>query len=293
MTDNQTGAIPILSEIGLGDHIERFTLDRSVYVNDVYRLTGIQSPIDRTKIIFSDDLEVIHHDVFSGIERFLPSSIRIPLSVVLIEADAFFGLDPFLEVIHDEPSNLMIEEHAFHPDDDANARFHELEGVLVFQRLEIDIDFLIPTIRHYQDEAMDLYLGKTVEDHERVYAYDVTDELIGSYDKDNFYDSAGSIVTSGDDYERLVYLSALFHSSRYYVIEYRQNLKIRVIGDTEEERVEISSFTTTFHLVDNRTIIEAKGFDEEGAYVARGTRVIEYEAFDRDDYGKPSNPVFP
>ncbi|MCF7932801.1 MAG: hypothetical protein K9K93_06495 [Acholeplasmataceae bacterium] len=292
LVDSESGLVQTMDRLGLGDHARMFGLDQAVYINDVYRLTTIESPIDSSKIIFCDDIEVIHPYAFNGIEMFLPDVLRLPLSVKLIEQGSFDSLDPFIKIIHDLPESLVIETNAFHIDDVRNSAYKDLEGVVTFQRLEIIIDFFYPVFSYFRDHERSQYLGKLVLEGDLSHIYGSDDSLIGSFDEIGYYDSRGQNIQAGETYEQLVYLRMLFSSSRFYTVDYDQNLTVRLSGDTEQEPVVISTFTTVFHMMDHLTIIEVKGFDDQGIYIARGTRVMDFRLFDNEDV-RPSDPVFP
>ncbi len=79
----------VLDKYGLGEHVEKFSPDNTLYINDFYDVTESVDTVDN--VIFSDGIETIPGGALSTVTQ-TPNEIKLPHSVTYIEKDAFSNL---------------------------------------------------------------------------------------------------------------------------------------------------------------------------------------------------------
>lgn len=210
----------LLEDYDLGEHVEQFNPDNTLYVNDYYSLTRIGSigdglnPLEH--IIFSDFIEVFPSGALNNLkEDNLPETITLPRSIVYIERDAFIlsykeyseveEIDIYVrrpagvEVVL-KSSSVGIEAGAFHEDDTANAQLKSRETDISLFDINFSIEFRSPTTYFYNEGLIEgdpnTYVGKRL-----------TSNSTGEVDDDSFVNAewiaSETTVTTCRNYDYL------------------------------------------------------------------------------------------
>jgi len=275
LTDETSGAIAVLSKFGLGTHAKRFTLDQTLYINDFFGLSEAEDPLSSHHIIFSDHIEIIPSEAILGVGHLLPSELRLPMSVRIIERQAFVTLSPITKIVYDNIDELQLEQDVFHHTNVLNDELKEREGTFQLEQLIIRFDCVISVTKYYSGINGDHYVGKVErETKDRYNYYNEEDVFIGSYDGFDYYDDKGNHVRFGQVYESLVLIKSLFQSATYYETRYNQNLQILTQTQSTEHDLEMHEIETKYRIFDGSILIEVKGYDEYGNLFARGKLLV-------------------
>jgi hypothetical protein len=279
LTDENTGAIAILAKYGLNHHANKFALDQTLFINDFQGLTKAMNSLSSNNILFSDAIEIIPSDAILGVGHLLPEELRIPMSIRIIERQAFMTLSPNTKIIYDNLANIRLERNVFHHTNMRNQELKLLEGTIELNQLIISFNCTISTTKYFSGLQGNFYIGKVErKTNEKYDYYNVNDVFIGSYDGVKYYDPDANSIQSGEVYEDLVLIRSLFQSATFYETKYNQNIDITMRVRNTEYNLEIHEISTTYHIIKGSTHIEVKGYDEYGNLFAKGKLVVLEEA---------------
>jgi prepilin-type N-terminal cleavage/methylation domain-containing protein len=128
-----------------------FNPDDTLFINDFFGFTS-SGNLDVETIIFSDFIESIPGAALASVTD-VPTVIRLPVSVTVIEEGAFHTLPLGTQLIYDDISRIRVEERAFNPDDTLNGALIAKEGSVVIRELQTIFRYDKVTTKYYSHDV--------------------------------------------------------------------------------------------------------------------------------------------
>lgn len=87
-------------------YLKDYDPDTTLYINDLF---GISDTTDGTvsSVVFADDIRSIPSNMALNV-RFLPSEIKLPVSVTVIEGGAFANITSYTKINYSKTNNLLV-----------------------------------------------------------------------------------------------------------------------------------------------------------------------------------------
>lgn len=264
-------AARVLAEYELNNHGALFELNKAIYVSDFFVLTHVDQPVTSHQVIFSEEIVSVPQEAFNTKGAWLPEKIRLPISVKVIEREAFTGLSGDTKIIHDAMENLLIEQGAFHPEDEMNQALRDREGTITIETIQVRMIEIMPETRFYQDDEKTQYLGRIVRDNQSKYFYyDEEDNRVGGHDGINYYSPNGEIVESGIYYQAIVELISLFNAARNQTTVFNQTVHLTLSDGRSLNEAGIKRLTTEYHYLPTETRVTVIAYDIHQNFMAKG-----------------------
>jgi prepilin-type N-terminal cleavage/methylation domain-containing protein len=250
-------AVSALVDYGtIQTHVDTFHPDDTLFINDFFGLTSSGNE-DVTKVIFADGIEAIPGAALASVTT-LPSEIKLPISVSVIEQGAFTQMTSDTKIEYRDLSVIQVESDAFRADDVLNLSLREKEGTVQLEDLEFIITYS--------------------NDIERLYIYPTQEFVATRIDNDGtytYYDVEGSTVTVESEIE---ILRQKFEDLSYddgtgvvsYMVVSNKEANIRLALDVDSGEP-VYGFHMTFREHNGLLIAEAKAYNQNGQLFARGT----------------------
>ncbi len=211
-----------------------FNPDDTLFINDFFGLSTSDDEV--AKVVFADGIEAIPGSALSGVTQ-LPSSVRIPVSVTVIETGAFTSLVSQTRMSFDSAERIRVESDAFHPADTLNSVLRAKEGSTNLYEIKMNTATVATTTSVYnQDGENDSFLGYyqttttygQIEEASHIHFLNGhANGTSGSYalsewntyvaNGDSWYDPSGTAPGNGDDFSYRVHGYFLKDDNYYYI----------------------------------------------------------------------------
>jgi competence protein ComGC len=271
----------IFISLGLDQHIKKFAFEHTLYINDFQSITMAHVTRTLNHIIFADHIETIHAQAFDQVRTFLPETIRLPLTIKVIETSAFYDVYPYVFITHDFIDLLHVETNAFHPNDTYNASLKLKESLFELKDVTIEYFDANYAIYYYQD----VLIGKKLfYDHGVIDYYNAFEELVGTKIGNFYFDALGHLVVQGDVYDDLVLLDTEFDNAITIEKKFYDSVSLSIRGDYLDVINDFYHYVYSIHETSNLKIIEAKIYNQDMVLIAKGqlfvqTRIYRYLPF--------------